>query len=105
MPPRRWRISELDVAQSLAGKGAAVIGVAVRQSPEAARKALADAGAKYPNLLDADGAYFAKVARDRLPRVYVLDAEGKVLWLDIEYSSTTQRQLLTALGVVLEAKS
>ncbi len=29
----------------------------------------------------------------RMPRVYVLDADGKIVWFDIEYSLSTRREL------------
>ena len=32
--------------------------------------------------MDADGRVFAKVATEKLPRVYLLDPAGKVLWFD-----------------------
>lgn len=34
----------------------------------------------------------------RGPRVYVLDAAGKIAWFDIEYSMSTHRELHAALG-------
>ncbi len=48
-------------------------------------------------LLDADGAYFAQVSKGPVPRTYVLDAQGKVIWLDIEYSRSTRYDLRNAL--------
>ena len=33
----------------------------------------------------------------RMPRVYILDSDGKVAWLDIEYSMSTRRELREAL--------
>ena len=33
----------------------------------------------------------------RMPRVYVLDADGKIVWFDIEYSQSTQRELKQAI--------
>jgi len=95
---------ELDVAKPFAEKGVRVVGVSVKDSPEAARKAVQQAGAKYVNLLDREGAYFAKVATEKIPRLYLLDAAGKILWLDIEYSSSTRRDLERAITFVLGEK-
>jgi len=93
-----------DVAEPYGKKGVRVIGIDVGEQAEAARKAAQDAAAKYANLVDADGSYFAKVAKEKLPRIYLLDAAGKVLWFDVEYSDSTQRQLVTAIKAALEKK-
>jgi len=96
-----------DVAEPYARKGVLVIGINVGETPEAARKAVQDASVKYANLVDADGSYFAKVAdaakvaKEKLLRIYLLDAEGKVLWFDTEYSDSTHRQLVTGIKAVL----
>lgn len=55
----------------------------------------------FPVLLDADGKALAGVATRRLPRTYLLDEQGKVLWFDIEYSASTRRQLRDAIRVTL----
>ncbi len=95
---------EDDVAKPFAGKGVRVIGVSVKDSSAAARKAIEEAGAKYVNLFDPEGAYFAKVATEKIPRVYLLDATGKIRWLDIEYSSSTRRDLERAIKLELGEK-
>jgi peroxiredoxin len=95
----------LEVAEPFGKKGVGVIGIDVKDAPEAARKAVADAGAKYVNLLDPEGRYFSKVATDqKVPRVYLLDASGKILWLDIEYSASTRRDLDRAIKFALGEK-
>jgi hypothetical protein len=48
-------------------------------------------------LLDADEEYFRQVATRKLPRTYVLDARGTIVWLDIEYSRSTRHDLRTVL--------
>ena len=45
-----------------------------RVGRRALRKRSTKAGAKFPNLLDADGKAFAQVGSERLPRTYVLDS-------------------------------
>jgi len=95
---------EDDVVKPFAEKGVRVIGVSVKDSSEAARKAIEEAGAKYVNLLDPKGEFFAKVATQKIPRVYLLDLAGKILWLDIEYSSTTRRDLERAIQYKLDEK-
>ena len=48
-------------------------------------------------VLDPDGSAIAQVATAKLPRTYLIDAEGRILWFDIEYSRTTRRQLKNAI--------
>jgi peroxiredoxin len=56
----------------------------------------------FPCLLDPDGAAFKQVATDKLPRTYVLDAQGKILWFDLEYSQTTRYELKNAVYYYLK---
>ncbi|MHB8902440.1 MAG: redoxin domain-containing protein [Thermoguttaceae bacterium] len=51
----------------------------------------------YPVMLDPGGTYFAKVATARLPRVYVLDAAGKIAWFDVGFSETSREDLKRTL--------
>jgi len=48
-------------------------------------------------LLDPDRSCFAKLATEKLPRTYLLDANGQILWFDIEYSQDSVRELLNAI--------
>ncbi len=90
------------VAEPYAAKGVQVIGVSEKATPQATLNAVKDASARYPVLVDADGSYFAKVAKEKLPRIYLLDAGGKILWFDVEYSDSTQRQLIAGIKAALE---
>ena len=54
-------------------------------------------GAEFPLLLDADGAGLGRVATEKLPRIYLLDPSGSILWFDIEYSESTRRELKNAI--------
>lgn len=90
-----------DVAEPYGEKGVAVVGVNVGDPPEEAKQHVEEAGAAFPNLSDPDGDFFAKVATANLPRVYLLDAEGKIIWFDLEYSQITRRNLLQAIQVEL----
>lgn len=92
---------DLDVAQKYGDRGVAVIAINQKDKPEAVRKAVTEAEAKYPQLLDEKGEYFAKVAKERLPRVYLVDADGKILWFDLEYSTSTRRDLIQGIKAVL----
>ena len=56
-------------------------------------------------LVDPDGTSFARIATAKLPRTYVLDAAGRIIWMDIEYSSTTRRDLENAIRYFLKRPS
>ena len=78
--------------------------IALDSEAATARATTDKAGAKFSMLHDADGKAFAAVGKDKLPRVYLVDPQGKVLWFDLEYSLTTRRELQQALRVVLGVK-
>jgi peroxiredoxin len=85
-------------------QGLNVIGVNVNDKPEVAKELSEQSGAKFPELSDTAGQAFASVATAKLPRTYLLDASGKILWFDIEYSRTTRQQLLSAIRYSLAQK-
>lgn len=87
-----------------AEQGVAVVGVNVGDNPQLAKELVQQASAKYAQLSDADGAAFAKVATARMPRTYLIDTAGQILWFDIEYSRTTRQELLSALRFLFKAK-
>jgi len=82
----------IDLAARFATGGVPLIAVNVGNDRETVGQLLSQAKAasptmpQFPCLLDQDGTFFAQVATKKLPRVYLLDAEGKVLWFDIEYN-------------------
>lgn len=52
-------------------------------------------------LADPEGTAFADVAVDsQPPRLFVLDATGKILWMDLEYSNTTREQLKSTVELI-----
>jgi peroxiredoxin len=93
-----------DVADQYAVNGLKVIGIYVGPMPDVARQQIAKADAKYPYYFDPSGALFSKVAKEKLPRVYLLDASGKIIWFDTEYSISTRRNLGQAIQVSLGEK-
>lgn len=55
---------------------------------------------KFPMLIDADFAAFSQITdapHGLMPRVFLVDSAGRILWFDIEYSRTTRRDLDRAL--------
>lgn len=90
-----------DIAGPLAEQGGGVVAVNVGDSAERAAGTAKKAGAEFLILLDPERAYYGKLATERLPRTYVLDAEGTILWFDLEYSRSTRRDLEQTIEVVL----
>lgn len=87
-----------EVAKPFAPAGVNV--VAINSGDEAEQVAAAvplDAEIGLELLLDQSGAALASVATDHLPRTYLLDAEGRILWFDLEYSRNSVRELTNAL--------
>ena len=90
------------VLQPYKEKGVAVIAVNVGDPPEQVRQALKMTGAAVPVLLDSGGAYFGTVATGKkIPRTYVLGADGKILWFDPDYSEATSRNMIQTIRVAL----
>jgi hypothetical protein len=96
-------ISELEkyIVEPYAEKGVAVIGINPRDQQWTIKEKAKLAEAKFPMLQD-DGAYFNKVATEMLPRVYLIDSNGKILWFDTEYSRTMRRDLTQGIDAALE---
>ncbi len=78
-----------------------VIGVNVGDNPQTIAELLTKASVQFVTLLDSQGTLFARVATQRLPRVYLLDAQGKILWFDMELRRISRQDLLTAIRVSL----
>jgi len=87
-----------EVVAPFQSAGIQVIAVNVGDSPEAIMDILPSSGdGKLVVLRDPDAKAFAEVAKERLPRTYLLDAQGQILWFDIEYSRHTRRELANAV--------
>jgi peroxiredoxin len=85
-------------------QGVSVVAVNVGDEPNVAKEFAQHSGATYPQLADPERQAFAQVATEKLPRTYLLDASGKILWFDMEYSRTTRQQLLSAIRYSLAEK-
>ncbi len=86
-----------DVVQNFGSRGVDVIGVAVAEPAAEARSVIQTTKADFSQLLDADGKAFDKVGSQKFPWTLVLDANGKIVWFDLEYSLATRRELQQAL--------
>ena len=104
--PDRWMAQmaladlQRDIADQFDPQQVGVVGIGVRQSSGTLGSTLKKAKASFPQLLDPEGKLFASTGSYALPRVYVLNAEGKVVWFDIEYSESTRRELAQTLAVL-----
>jgi peroxiredoxin len=87
----------LSVVKPHGAFGVSAIGVNVRDDAQAISRFAQEKAIAFPLLLDTDQTVYAKLATGRIPRVYLLDANGKVLWFDIEYSESTRRELENAI--------
>jgi peroxiredoxin len=94
-----------DVADRFSGHGVAVVGINVGDDPQLVREFAKTAKARFRMLGDPHGAAFGQVATRKIPRTYLVDATGKIAWLDIEYSRTTRRELNQAIRYLLSHDS
>lgn len=86
-----------DVLDLYGAQGVAVIGISTGEPADAAQAAAEKYNATFPLLSDPDGKFLAALASAGPPRVFVLDAAGKIAWFDIEYSRATRESLDQAL--------
>ena len=92
---------ETDVARPFGRRGVRVVAINELDKPDQVRQTVQKLGLKFPVLLDAKGQALAQVATRKLPRTYLLDASGKIVWFDIEYSRSTWRDLRQAIQFLL----
>jgi peroxiredoxin len=90
-----------DVLSRYSGNGVGVVGINTGDNPQLARELVKQNAVRFPNLSDPDGAALKQVASGKLPRTYLVDRAGKVLWFDLEYSQGTRRELVQAIRYAL----
>jgi hypothetical protein len=96
---------EQEIAEPFKSQGLSVVCIDVGDQTKDVQKHLADAGVSFPCLLDPQGKYYAKIATDReMPRVFMVDAGGRILWFDLEFSRTARREFIQNLHVLLDKK-
>ncbi len=92
---------ESDVVKRFGSRGVRVVAINEHDEPDQVREAAHKLGLKFPVLLDTDGHALAEVATRKLPRTYLLDASGKIVWFDMDYSRSTWRELRQAIQFLL----
>lgn len=108
--PDRWMARtalidmQRDVAKKYNPKQVSIVAIAVHQPADSIQGILDQVEPKFPQLLDGSGEALAKVGTFSLPRIYVLDPEGTIVWFDIEYSEATRRELQQTLSVLTSAQ-
>jgi hypothetical protein len=83
--------------------GVSVVAVNVGDEPALVQELIQETIAAGENLLDPQRRLFSRVGRGHLPRVYLLDRDGRVLWFDIEFSRHTREQLEQAIQASLKS--
>ena len=94
-----------EVVQPFGSLGVHVVAISVGDDPQAWQSLASNSEGRLTNLLDSDRSLYDRLATDKLPRTYLLDASGTILWLDIEYSRGTRRELENALRYYLKLES
>lgn len=92
---------QANYAEAYAEKGLKVVGVNKGDAADVVSQQMQEFGVTFPMLLDLQGAFSEQVAEKFSQRVYLLDADGKVLWFDTEYSEPTREDLRLGVQVVL----
>jgi hypothetical protein len=95
-----------DIAEPFASKGVQVVGIELARNCvdmaawDSVRKTVSKL--PFPCLSDGKGRFLGQLCKDdKVPRVYLLDAKGKILWFDVEYSRSTREDLVQGIRVAL----
>ncbi len=90
-----------DVVEEFAEYGVSLVTINVGDSKGQVQAMAEEANCNWVCLLDAEEEAMQMVATEKLPRTYVLDAEGTIRWFDIEYSRGMERELRNAIYYLL----
>ncbi|MCS7238069.1 MAG: redoxin domain-containing protein [Thermoguttaceae bacterium] len=93
-----------EVLRPFGSDGVKVVAIHVGEAEPTVKQLVEEAGISYPVLVDRNRAYFALLAKEYLPRVYLVDARGKVLWLELnftELSGKVRDDLIQAIQAAL----
>lgn len=92
----------VEFARPFLGEGVRVVAINSGDDPDQIEAVVPlGSDASFAVLLDESGSAFASVATHHLPRTYLLDAQGRILWFDLEYSRNSVRELTNALHFFL----
>ena len=88
---------EEEVVRPYGAVGLSVIAINVGDTMEDQQSLLSQIDHSYVTLQDPDRQAWSQVATGLLPRTYLLSADGRVLWMDVEYSRSSRRELRNAI--------
>lgn len=100
----QFRRLPVDVLAKFATHRVRVIAVNVGGSLEATKTLTGDAADKIVSLVDEQKSLFHEFAKQGVPRTYLLDNQGEIVWFDMEYSLGMQRSLDNAVTYFLKKK-
>jgi peroxiredoxin len=92
------------VAARFGSRGLKVVAINSGDAAPLAAELAQKARAEFTLLADEGGHLLAQTTATRVPSTYLLDADGRVAWFDIEYSRTTRRELVQAIRYLLAKK-
>jgi len=101
----QFRRMQREILAPYAEYGVRVVAVHVGPLPENFRRVLGNPPPSVSILVDPEQALFRQLATARLPRTWLLDSDGRVVWLDLEYSRATARNVDNAIQWSLNAAS
>jgi peroxiredoxin len=93
-----------EIAARFGPRGVKVVAINSGDEPQLAAELAKKEAAEYTLLGDEGGKLLEQTAPARVPSSYLLDASGRVVWFDIEYSRTTRRDLVQAIRFLLAQK-
>lgn len=102
---QQYKDLENDILEPYGPDGVSVIATNVGDSIEEVEGQMNEYGRSFPNFVDPDRTAFYAIATRKLPRSYLLDVNGKIVWFDIEYSQSTRRELDWAIRYFLSGQS
>ncbi len=88
------------IAPQYSKRGVEIKAIAVQSDAQLISWLLTRTTFELPTFSDPTAAGFAQLGEKILPRVYVLDASGKVVWFDLDYSQATERELRATLDAL-----
>jgi peroxiredoxin len=87
----------LEVVAPYGAHGVGAVAINVGDDPASVKAVIEGIKDGFPVLFDEGGESLSLVATRKLPRTYLLDPAGRILWFDIEYSESTRRELKNAI--------
>jgi len=81
-----------------------VKGIAINRgdSLDAVQRSADEFGKGIATLRDTDDKLWKQIATEKMPRFYLLDKDGVILWMDLEFSEGTSRDLRRAIMASIE---